>query len=307
MESPLESIEQILKELEAARYVADHSLATVLFLANLLQKPVFLEGEPGVGKTELAVVLAKILDTDLIRLQCYEGLDASSAIYEWNYPRQLLHIKLVEQKEGATEELEQELYSRKFLIRRPLLEAIVRSEERTQVLLIDEIDRSDEEFEAFLLEVLSDFQITIPEIGTIGAKNRPMVVVTSNRTRDVHDALKRRCLYHWIDFPSVEKEYRIILTKEPEIERRLAASLARFMQTLRKADFRKKPGVSETLDWARALMGLHVRCLDEGVVMDTLGCVLKNKEDIRKFKEEIRPAEKENGDFHEGWPPSADP
>jgi MoxR-like ATPase len=188
-----------------------------------------------------------------------------------------------------------------------LLEAIVRSEDRPQVLLIDEIDRSDEEFEAFLLEVLSDFQITIPEIGTIEAKKSPFVVVTSNRTRDVHDALKRRCLYHWIDFPSVEKEYRILLTKEPEIERRLAASIARFMQRLREANFRKKPGVSETLDWARALMGLHVRCLDEDAVRDTLGCVFKNQEDIRRFKEDIRSEEEEHQDVHEGWPPRADP
>jgi MoxR-like ATPase len=307
LESPLETIEKVLNELETARYVADRSLATVLFLANLLEKPVFLEGEPGVGKTELALVLARILDTDLIRLQCYEGLDVSSALYEWNYPRQLLHIKLMEQKERRAEEVEKELYSLKFLMRRPLLEAIVRSEDRPLVLLIDEIDRSDEEFEAFLLEVLSDFQVTVPEIGTIEAKKRPMVVVTSNRTRDVHDALKRRCLYHWIEFPSVEKEYRIILAKEPEIESRLAASIARFMQRLRKADFRKKPGVSETLDWARALMGLHVQCLDKGVVMDTLGCVFKNQEDIRKFKEEIWSKQEENDDFHEGWPRSADP
>lgn len=307
MESPLEDIEQILKELEAARYVADRSLATVIFLANLLQKPVFLEGAPGVGKTELALVLAKILDTDLIRLQCYEGLDASSALYEWNHPRQLLHIKLAERQETCAEDLEQALYSRKFLIRRPLLEAIVRSEDRPQVLLIDEIDRSDEEFEAFLLEVLSDFQITIPEIGTIEAKKRPFVVVTSNRTRDVHDALKRRCLYHWIDFPSVEKEYRILLTREPEIERRLAASIARFMQRLRQKNFRKKPGVSETLDWARALMGLHVRCLDEDAVMDTLGCVFKNQEDIRRFKEDLRSKEEEHHNIHEGWPRPVDP
>ncbi|RLB32661.1 MAG: MoxR family ATPase, partial [Deltaproteobacteria bacterium] len=201
-----------MEKLADARYIADRALATVLFLAHRLEKPIFLEGEPGVGKTEVAIVMAKLFETRLIRLQCYEGLDASSALYEWNYPKQLLHIRLEEKGARAREEIEQIIYSRRFLIRRPLLEAIQWSGERAPVLLIDEIDRSDEEFEAFLLEVLADFQITIPEIGTLKAERRPMVVVTSNRTRDVHDALKRRCLYHWIEYPSIEKEYDIIKT-----------------------------------------------------------------------------------------------
>ncbi len=275
-----------MEELEAAGYIADRSLATVVFLAQRLQKPIFLEGEPGVGKTEVAVVLARLFETDLIRLQCYEGLDASTSLYEWNYPKQLLHIRMKERDEIDTEELEKTLYSSKFLIRRPLLEAILRSDGHLPVLLIDEIDRADEEFEAFLLEVLADFQITIPEIGTMRAKERPMVVVTSNRTRDVHDALKRRCLYHWIEYPSFEKEYRIVTTKVPGIESGFAEQITGFMQRIRTLDLLKRPGVAETLDWARALMAMHVNHLDEAVVNDTLGCLLKYQEDIRRFKEE---------------------
>ncbi len=270
-----------------ARYIADRALATVLFLAHRLEKPIFLEGEPGVGKTEVAIVMAKLFDTELIRLQCYEGLDATTALYEWNYPKQLLYVRLQEKEKRSKDEIEKILFSSQFLIRRPLLEAIVRADERAPVLLIDEIDRSDEEFEAFLLEVLSDFQITIPEIGTIRAKNKPMVVVTSNRTRDVHDALKRRCLYHWIDYPSFEKEYKIIMTKLPGIDAKFAEQVARFMQRLRQEDLLKRPGVSETLDWARALMEMQKDYLEEAVVMETLGCILKYQEDIRKFKEEI--------------------
>jgi MoxR-like ATPase len=285
--SHFESIEQVVAELADSRYIADRALATVLFLAHCLEKPIFLEGEPGVGKTEVAIVMSRLFDTDLIRLQCYEGLDASTSLYEWNYLKQLLHIRLEEQGARDREAIEQIIYSPKFLIKRPLLEAILRSEEKTPVLLIDEIDRSDEEFEAFLLEVLSDFQITIPEIGTMKAKNRPMVVVTSNRTRDVHDALKRRCLYHWIDYPSFEKEYSIIMTRLPGIEGRFAEQVTRFMQKLRNVDFLKKPGVSETLDWAGALMTMQRNYLDEGVVAETVGCILKYREDIRKFKEEI--------------------
>jgi len=282
-----ESIESVMEKLADARYIADRALATVLFLAHRLEKPIFLEGEPGVGKTEVAIVMAKLFETRLIRLQCYEGLDASSALYEWNYPKQLLHIRLEEKGARAREEIEQIIYSRRFLIRRPLLEAIQWSGERAPVLLIDEIDRSDEEFEAFLLEVLADFQITIPEIGTLKAERRPMVVVTSNRTRDVHDALKRRCLYHWIEYPSIEKEYDIIKTRLPGIEDRFAKAVAGFMHRLRDVDFLKKPGVSETLDWARALLAMNRNALDEDVVEETLGCILKYEEDIRKFKEEI--------------------
>ena len=287
MTSHFESIEQVVAELADAKYIADRALATVLFLAQRLEKPIFLEGEPGVGKTEVGIVMARLFDTELIRLQCYEGLDASTSLYEWNYPKQLLHIRLEEQGKKRKEEIEEIIYSPKFLIKRPLLEAIMRGEEKAPVLLIDEIDRSDEEFEAFLLEVLSDFQITIPEIGTMKAKSKLMVVVTSNRTRDVHDALKRRCLYHWIEYPSFEKEYRIIMTRIPDIEASFAEQLTRFMQRIRALDFLKKPGISETLDWVQALTAMHREHLDEEVVMETLGCIFKYQEDIKKFKEEI--------------------
>ncbi|MBE9571176.1 MAG: MoxR family ATPase [Proteobacteria bacterium] len=287
MSSHFDSIEHVVTELADAHYIADRALATVLFLAHRLEKPIFLEGEPGVGKTEVAIVMSRLFKTDLIRLQCYEGLDASTSLYEWNYPKQLLHIRLEEQKKKDKKEIEQIIYSPAFLIKRPLLEAILRAEEKAPVLLIDEIDRSDEEFEAFLLEVLSDFQITIPEIGTMKAKKKPMVVVTSNRTREVHDALKRRCLYHWIEYPSFEKEYRIITTKLPGIEGRFAEQIARFMQRIRTANLLKKPGISETLDWAQALMAMHRQHLDEGVVIETLGCILKYQEDIKTFKEEV--------------------
>jgi MoxR-like ATPase len=280
---PFQSIEEVASRLAEAYYIADRGLATVLFLANRLQKPVFLEGEPGVGKTEVAVVMARLFDTRLIRLQCYEGLDASSALYEWNYPKQLLHIRLEEQEKRGKEEVERVIYGPEFLIKRPLLQAILCADEKAPVLLIDEIDRSDEEFEAFLLEVLADFQITIPEIGTLKAAKRPMVVVTSNRTRDVHDALKRRCLYHWIDYPSYEKEYRIVLTRLPQIEQRLAEQVARFMQKIRQVDFLKRPGVSETLDWASALMAMERRSLNEDVVRETIGCILKYQDDIKRF------------------------
>jgi len=286
-ENYFQSIEQVIEELAAAHYIADRALATVLFLANRLQKPIFLEGEPGVGKTEVGLVMASLFDTRLIRLQCYEGLDASTAMYEWNYPKQLLHIKLEEQGKRGKEEIERLIYGPDFLIKRPLLEAILSSNEKAPVLLIDEIDRSDEEFEAFLLEVLSDFQITIPEMGTMKAERRPMVVVTSNRTRDVHDALKRRCLYHWIDYPSFDKEYRIVTTRLPGIENSLAKQVTQFMQRIRSLDFLKKPGISETLDWATALMTMQRRYLDEEVVRETLGCILKYQDDIRRFNEEI--------------------
>ena len=282
-----ESIEQVSEELAKALYIADRALATVIFLAHRLEKPLFLEGEPGVGKTEVGTVMARLFDTELIRLQCYEGLDASSALYEWNYPKQLLHIRLEEQEKKGKEEIERRIYAPEFLIKRPLLEAILSSSERPPVLLIDEVDRSDEEFEAFLLEVLSDFQITIPEIGTVRAKKRPTVIVTSNRTRDVHDALKRRCLYHWIDYPSFEKEYKIITTRIPQIEEHLAKQVARFMRKIRGVDFLKKPGISETLDWAYALITMERKFLDEQVVKETLGCILKYQEDIRRFTEEI--------------------
>jgi MoxR-like ATPase len=285
--SHFESIEQVISELARGRYVADRALATVLFLAHKLEKPIFLEGEPGVGKTEVAIVMSQLFQTDLIRLQCYEGLDSSTALYEWNYPKQLLHIRLEERGEMKKDEIEAMIYRPEFLLERPLLEAIRKSDEKAPVLLIDEIDRSDEEFEAFLLEVLSDFQITIPEIGTLKAAKKPMVVVTSNRTRDVHDALKRRCLYHWIDYPSLEKEYEIIMARLPGIESRFAHQVTRFMQKIRTFDFLKKPGVSETLDWARALMAMEKTYLDEDVVRETLGCFLKYREDIGRFNREV--------------------
>ena len=286
-EKLFEDIDRIMQDLENAHYIADRALATVLFLSHKLQKPLFLEGEPGVGKTEIGLIMADLFKTQLIRLQCYEGLDASTALYEWNYPKQMLHIRLEENTNKKKEEIERVIYSQDFLIMRPLLQAIIRSDGKPPVLLIDEIDRSDEEFEAFLLEVLSDFQITIPEMGTLKAKIKPMVIVTSNRTRDVHDALKRRCLYHWIDYPSFEKECSIISTRLPNIENSLALQITSFMQKLRSMDFLKKPGISETLDWANALIAMHKSHLDEGIVEDTLGCILKYQDDIKRFRDEI--------------------
>ncbi|MFB3886473.1 MAG: AAA family ATPase [Thermodesulfobacteriota bacterium] len=279
------SIDEVQQVMEKEKYICDRSLATVFYLALRLEKPLLLEGQAGVGKTEVAKVMAQALGRRLIRLQCYEGLDVTTALYEWNYPKQLLRIKMGESATKPVENVEN-IFSEEFLIRRPLLEAI-RSGAQDQhiVLLIDEIDRSDEEFEAFLLEVLSDFQITIPEIGTITAKHRPLVVITSNRTREIHDALKRRCLYHWIDYPSFEKEYRIVTTKVPAIKETLADQICQFMQTVRRKDFYKKPGIAETLDWANALIHLHRDHLDRTAVEETLGCILKHFEDIRKMKE----------------------
>jgi MoxR-like ATPase len=281
------SIDAVRKDLAEHRYITDPSLATVVYLAYHLRKPIFLEGEPGVGKTEVALVLADILATKLIRLQCYEGLDAHSALYEWNYPKQLLRIKMDEQCSRSPEEMGHVIYSEPYLIKRPLLEAIQSSQANTPVLLIDELDRADEEFEAFLLEVLSDFQVSIPEIGTLKATYKPMVVITSNRTRDIHDALKRRCLYHWIDYPDLDKEIQIIRMRIPNLEETLTHQVAIFMQNIRRTDLLKKPGVSETLDWAEALLQLNRRVLDEKTVEDTLGCILKYREDILKFQSSI--------------------
>jgi MoxR-like ATPase len=235
------SIDAISEHLNRRRYITDQALATVIYLAYHLNKPVFLEGEPGVGKTEVALVLADILDTRLIRLQCYEGLDATTALYEWNYPKQLLRIKMDEQCRLSPEEMGDVIYSEPYLIKRPLLEAILNSQGAAPVLLIDELDRADEEFEAFLLEILSEFQVSIPEIGTLRATHKPMVVVTSNRTREIHDALKRRCLYHWIDYPDLDKELRIIQARVPDIAASLAHQVAIFMQNIRREDFTKKP------------------------------------------------------------------
>jgi len=276
--------------MEKAKYICDRSLATSVYISQVLGKPLLLEGEAGVGKTEVGKVIAEIFQTKLIRLQCYEGLDSAHALYEWNYPKQILEIQLSQTKKEKNDNLniEKTIFSEKFLLQRPLLEAIQAQSEVPVVLLIDEIDRSDEEFEAFLLEVLSDFQITIPEIGTIKAKKRPYVTITSNRTRELHDALKRRCLYHWIDYPSFEKELRIVLTKVPELENKLAQQICDLMQRIREIDFFKKPGIAETLDWAEALVALNKDYIDKDTLEETLGCIFKYREDIEKFRELYR-------------------
>ncbi len=278
------SIENVQTVCEKHAYIADKGLATTLYLAHHLKKPIFLEGEPGVGKTEVAKVLADATGAKLIRLQCYEGLDVNSALYEWNYTRQILQLRIDEARGRDKEERGADLFSEKFLLKRPLLEAIQSDEDIPPVLLIDEVDRSDSEFEAFLLEILSDFQITIPEIGTIRAKHIPYVVLTSNRTREVHEALKRRCLYQWIDYPTVEKEMLIVQTKLPQINAHLAQQLCQMMQRWREGDYYKKPGVAETLDWGLAIVALGKAQLDADIVHETLGCVFKYQEDIRRAR-----------------------
>ena len=278
------SIDSLQSALRERNYIAERGLATSLYLALKLNRPLFLEGEAGVGKTEVAKVMASLLDTDLIRLQCYEGLDVHHAVYEWNYTRQMMHIRLLEARGERTSEAE--LFGPEFLLRRPLLQAIEQSREKPPVLLIDELDRSDEEFEAFLLEVLSDFQITIPEIGTIKTLNPPVVVITSNRTREVHDALKRRCLYYWIDYPPFEKELEIVQARLPQASEKLAKQVTGFIQALREVDLYKLPGVAETLDWTTALVALDQQALDPLVVDETLGAVLKYQDDVDKIKGE---------------------
>ena len=268
----------------AEQYVADRGLALTIKLAGDLQKPILLEGEAGVGKTEVAKVLARVLDTPLIRLQCYEGLDANNALYEWNYARQILHIRIAEHDAAARAALDTSIFDDKFLLNRPLLAAIRHPGPRPAVLLIDEIDRADEEFEAFLLEVLSDYQITVPEVGTFHAAHPPYVVLTSNRTRELNDALKRRCLYLWVDYPTPEKEREIIARRLPDLDARLACAIAATMQTLRRIDFYKRPGIAETLDWSRALLGLEVQALDPAVLRDTAGVLLKYKDDIERLR-----------------------
>lgn len=279
-----DSIDELQNALQKEQYMADRGLVTAVYLALKLKRPLFLEGEPGVGKTEIAKVLANLLETKLIRLQCYEGLDLNQAVYEWNYTRQMLHIRLLEARGEHARDAE--LFGREFLLQRPLLEAIEETERARPVLLIDEIDRSDEEFEAFLLEILSDFQITIPEIGTIQAERRPVVILTSNRTREVHDALKRRCIYNWIDYPAFEKEYEIIRAKVPDAPQRLAREVTRFVEELREADLYKIPGVAETIDWTSALVALDQEALSLEIVQDTLGVVLKYQDDIAKINGE---------------------
>lgn len=279
----LDSIDEIQSRFAEFDYITDRSLATTIFLAGNLGKPIFLEGEPGVGKTEVAKVISQVLDTELIRLQCYEGLDSNSALYEWNYLRQMLEIRLQEARGIDKDEIGNSIFNTEFLLTRPLLKAIQANGKQPPVLLIDEVDRSDEEFEAFLLEILSDFQITIPEIGTIKAERPPIVVLTSNRTREMHDALKRRCLYHWIDYPSFEKEMNIISKKVPAIQSTLAEQICRFMELLREQDFYKRPGIAETIDWAKALISLGVEELNQDNIDDTLCCILKYKNDQEKI------------------------
>ena len=267
-------------------YVADRALATVVFLGLRLGRPLFLEGEAGVGKTEIAKALAAALGRRLIRLQCYEGLDAAQAVYDWNYPAQMIEIRLAEAA-GAVDRaaLGAELFSERFLIRRPLLEALEPHAEGPPVLLIDELDRTDEPFEAFLLEALSDFQVTIPEIGTIRAEEPPIVVITSNRTREIHDALKRRCLYHWVDYPDAERELAILEARAPEVSRRLSEEVVAFVQRLRTEDLFKRPGVAETIDWAKCLVALDALELTPALVTDTLGALLKYQDDIARFRD----------------------
>jgi MoxR-like ATPase len=278
----VESIDSLQDALREHLYIADRGLATSIFLAFKLARPLFLEGEAGVGKTEVAKVLAHLLQTDLIRLQCYEGLDVHHAVYEWNYTRQMMHIRVLEARGEKIEEAD--LFGPDFLSSRPLLQAIQNTRERPPVLLVDEIDRSDEEFEAYLLEILSDYQITIPEIGTIKAERPPVVVITSNRTREVHDALKRRCLYYWIDYPSFDKELQIVMAKVPQAPAQLARQVTAFVQELRKVELYKVPGVAETLDWMAALVALDSQALDQSVIEDTLGAILKYQDDVEKVK-----------------------
>ncbi|MBC8159821.1 MAG: MoxR family ATPase [Roseiflexaceae bacterium] len=279
------SIDDLQTTLADAGYVADRPLATALFLALKLEKPLLLEGEAGVGKTEIAKTLARIQGRQLIRLQCYEGLDVATTIYEWNYTRQMLQIRLLEAQGAAHgDQAIRDIFSPEFLIKRPLLQAIEATGELPPVLLIDEIDRADEEFEAFLLELLSDWQISIPELGTLRAERPPTVIITSNRTREVHDALKRRCLFYWIDYPSLEKEQQIVAARQPGASARLSREVVAFVQELRKVDLYKLPGVAETLDWTAALLALDAQSLSEGAINDTLGAILKYHDDIEQVR-----------------------
>ena len=285
--SPPESIEDVQNLLRDQVYISDRALAVPIFLAMKLRRPLFLEGEAGVGKTEIARALAHGLGTNLIRLQCYEGLDVNQAVYEWNHTRQVLEIRLMEASGDIDRDAANaDLFSEKFLVKRPLLQAIDAAEEKPPVLLIDELDRSDEEFEGFLLELLSDYQITIPELGTYKAAHPPIVIITSNRTREIHDALKRRCLYYWVDYPDYQKELQIITARIPEAPRKLAEQVTAFIQEMRETELFKIPGVSETLDWLSALLALNQTELDPAVIDDTLGMMLKYQDDIESVKGE---------------------
>lgn len=280
------SIEEVEQKFAEQRYITDRLLATTIFLSTSLRKPIYLEGEPGVGKTEVAKVLANVLGSELIRLQCYEGLDTNTALYEWNYPRQMLELRVQEARGVDKDKIGSNIFSEEFLLKRPLLQAIQSDAAQPPVLLIDEIDRSDEEFEAFLLEVLSDFQITIPELGTIKAASAPIVVLTSNRTRELHDALKRRCLFHWVDYPDFEREKRILTTRVPRIEDTLSTQICHFMEWVREQDLYKRPGIAETIDWAEALFTLGADDLEPDTIDSTLGCILKYKSDLEKIQEQ---------------------
>jgi MoxR-like ATPase len=279
------SIDDVQNKLSEHGYVCSRALATVVFLSLKLGRPLFLEGEAGVGKTEIAKAMAAVLGRKLIRLQCYEGLDASSAVYEWNFPAQMVAIRTAEAAGGSNKDaLQTELFSDQYLIKRPLLEAMQPDENGAPILLIDELDRTDEPFEAFLLEALSDFQVTIPELGTIKAPEPPIVILTSNRTREVHDALKRRCLYHWVDYPNFEREVSILNARAPEVSQALSEEVIAFVQALRTEDLFKKPGVAESIDWAKCLLALDVVSLSPEVISDTLGAVLKYQDDIAKIQ-----------------------
>jgi MoxR-like ATPase len=278
----MNSIDEVMQALQSQNYIAERGLATAIFLALKLKKPLFLEGEAGVGKTEVAKVLSAILGAELIRMQCYEGLDVNTAVYEWNYTRQMLQIRLLEAQGAATNDALGQIFSPEFLIKRPLLQAIDASRDAPPVLLIDELDRADEEFEAYLLELLSDWQVTVPEVGTLKATHPPIVVLTSNRTREIHDALKRRCLYYWIDYPSLDKELKIVQSKVPAAGERLTRQIVTFVQELRKQELYKVPGVAETIDWAAALTALDRTDLEAQTVDDTLGVILKYQDDVQK-------------------------
>ena len=281
----LDPIRDIVRELESRDYIADPAIATSVYMAQALGRPLLIEGRAGVGKTEIANVMSQLMDTRLIRLQCYEGLDVTTALYEWNYSKQLLWIRLDEGSGRSAEQREEQIFSRDFLLERPLLSALTQPD-KSPVLLIDEVDRADEEFEAFLLEVLSEFQVTIPEIGTITAKHRPLVILTSNRTRDLSDALRRRCLYLWIDYPDLEKELRIVRRKVDGISEKLARQVCQFVENARESGLDKVPGISETLDWAKAMVILHYDHLDQDAVRQTLGALVKDADDLDRFRVE---------------------
>ena len=287
--NPPASIDETLHRLAEGDYIAERSLATAVFLTLRMRRPLFLEGEAGVGKTEVARVLAQVLERRLVRLQCYEGLDVASAVYEWNYPRQMIRIRLAElsrndERNASIESVEEDIFSRRYLIERPLLRALESGPEGAPVLLIDELDRADEPFEAYLLELLADFQITIPELGTIAASEPPVVVITSNRTREIHDAIKRRCYYHWVDYPDADRELEILRVRAPGTAEALSREVVAFVQSLRETDLFKAPGVAETIDWARALSQLDVLALSPEVVNDTLGSLLKYQDDIVRIR-----------------------